>query len=85
MKHLCFTGYKLGKDGRKMFELLLPWGKKTLTKDPIRTLNKIGHLFYFTAQHLKERGVINNLEMVELLGWRKKYGKLKKACILELK
>ncbi len=85
MNHLFFTGEILKtKDGRTKFKLLLPSGKRCWTKDPVRTLNRIGHVFTFTPQHLERKGIINKFEMMELIAWRKKYGKIK-ACLLEIK
>ena len=85
MRHMFFDGYRISKTGEKKFKLCLPSGFRTFTKDPLKTLNRIGHLFYFRAEYLKERGIIDNLGLVELQGWRKKYGKLTKACILDIK
>lgn len=85
MRHLFIEeNWSRGKKGERMFRIFFPSGKKTITKNLFRTLNKIGHLFYFTPEFLKKRGLINNLEMVELIGYRKRYGKIK-ACLLELK
>jgi hypothetical protein len=85
VKHLFFSGTKRSKTGEKMFEFVFPSGMKVWTKDPLKTLNRTGNLFYFTPEYLLEHNIIDNMELVNLLSWRKKYGKLKRASILEIK
>lgn len=73
------------KRGEKIYRLRFRWSKRIETKNPLKTLNRCGDLFYFTPEYLKEKGLIDNLGMMELYYYRRKYGKLKRACILELK
>jgi hypothetical protein len=61
------------------------WAKHPVrTKDILKTLNRVGDIFTFKPQYLLQNQVINKLEMLYLLGLRKKYGRIK-ACLLELK
>ena len=76
---------QINKRGEKIFLIQFRWSKWIKTKNPLKTLNHVGDLFYFTPEYLKKKGLIDNLGMIELHYYRRKYGKLKKACILELK
>lgn len=75
----------IGKQGSMLFVLKFSFFKYRIkTKNVISTLNRIGELFYFRPEYLLERKIINKLEMIELIGYRKRYGRIK-ACLLELK
>lgn len=85
MRYLNFWGWHLNKWQERVFHLDVPSGKiKIRTKDPIRTLNKLGYLFHFRPVYLRKANIIDGPTMIQLVGWRKKYGKIK-ACLLELK
>lgn len=75
----------MGKEGHIIYVLKFSYFKyKIKTKDVLKTLNKTGDLFYFKPESLLKWGLIDKLEMLELYGYRQKYGKIK-ASILELK
>jgi hypothetical protein len=76
---------RTNKRGEKIYHIKFRWSHWFKTKNPLRTLNHVGDLFYFTPEYLKKKGLIDNLGMIELYDYRRRYGKLKKACILELK
>ena len=85
MRYLNFWGWHINKNKEKVFHLDVPSGKiKIKTKDPLKTLNKLGYLFHFRPIYLQKAGIINNLDLLQLVSWRKKYGRIK-ACLLELK
>lgn len=75
------------KKGEPLFVFKFRWSgvKWIKTKNPLKTLNRCGVLFYFTPEYLQKKGLIDNLGVVELYSYRRKYGRLKNACILELK
>jgi hypothetical protein len=75
----------LGKDGKMISVLKFSYYKyKIKTKDVLKTINKTGDLLYFRPEYLLKMGLIDKLEMLELYGYRQKYGKIK-VSILELK
>jgi hypothetical protein len=85
-KNCIATRYpQINKRGEKIYLMKFRWSRWIKTKNPLKTLNHVGDLFYFTPEYLKDKGLIDNLGMIELYYYRRKYGRLKKACILELK
>ena len=84
-KNFIISGNKYrNKNGEYIFPFKFRWSRVIRTKDPIRTLNRLGDLFYFTPQYLLEKGLINKLELLIVSGLRHKYGRVK-VCLLELK
>jgi len=85
-KNCIMVGYhRVNKRGERIYAIKFRWSKWIETKNPLKTLNRCGDLFYFTPEYLEKKGLIDNLGVMELHYYRRKYGKLKKACILELK
>lgn len=76
---------RVNKRGEKIYRFNFRWSRTIETKNVLRTLNHCGDLFYFTPEYLQKLGLLDNLGVVELCNYKRKYGKLKKACILELK